>query len=96
LIEHNIFFGLKIDSVPSIVEWEKPSKPFDDWNCYEIADWFLTLKLSKDYSRSVIDKGLDGSTISILMDDDSVWIEFDITLVADKVKIKNAYRKAIV
>jgi len=89
-------FALKIDSVSSIVKWVKPSKPFDDWNCYEIADWFLTLKLSKDYSRSVIDKGLDGSTISLLMDDESLWIVFDITLVADKVKIQSAYRKAIV
>jgi len=89
------FFGLKVDSVSSIVEWEKPTKPFDDWNCFEIADWFHTLKLSKDYSQNVIDKGIDGSMILLMMEEDQEWIECEITLHSDKAKIKKGCRQAI-
>jgi len=77
---------------PNTLTGSTPSNPFDDWTPTQLASWFKTLKLSKDYSDIIVSKGIDGSGLRVI-EKESLWTEYNIELAMDQTKIKVALKK---
>jgi len=71
-----------------------PQAPFKKWAPEDIADWFKTLDLSKDYTKTILTKGIDGAGLCIIIDT-LCWDEYGILVPMDRTKIKNGVVKVI-
>jgi len=85
-------FALKICAKPGTIEIKR--KNIDKWSPEDIADWFKSLNLSKDYTNDIISDGVDGAGICLIIDED-LWTQYNILLKMDKTKITSAFRKLV-
>jgi len=67
-------------------------RSFDSWTPEEIADWFKTLKLSKDYTSTILSTHIDGSFVKLMVDE-NLWVECQIDVPSDQMKIKFGFKK---
>jgi len=87
--EFSLKLGVPISDVPSVV---LPKRSFDDWGPEDIADWFKTLKLSKDYTSTILATHIDGSFVKLMVEE-HLWVDCQITVPSDQMKIKFGFKK---
>ena len=64
----------------------------DDWNVEHVAAWMKPLKLSIDYTQTIIRGEIDGSGLKAIFEEDG-WAEFGFDRKMDIFKIKAAMKK---
>jgi len=79
-------FCLKLDSKLVEPVFVRPKQSFRNWSPEIIADWFKTLKLSKDYTNTILTDRIDGEGVCILIDR-QCWLEYEIKAKMDQTKI---------
>src|SRR4051812_18506985 len=80
-------YVFEIEEISSTNIPQSPSIPskVNDWSVEDVISWMKSLKLSKDYSNTIEENGVDGSALVILTEDD--WKSMGITAVGDRRKI---------
>jgi len=87
-------FCLKLDTKPVEPVFVMPKQSFQDWAPEDIADWFKTLKLSKDYTHTILTDRIDGEGVCLLIDT-QCWSEYGILAKMDQSKIKTGVSKVL-
>jgi len=85
-------FHFKLDTKPIEPVFVKPGLPFQNWAPEDISDWFKTLKLSKDYTNTILTDRIDGIGVCLIIDND-YWSDFGILVKMDQYKIKDGVSK---